>query len=554
MTINPVSYTQFARIRTSGIAPVAQPAAVPQNNSRQDLQTARTELLAVYASLQELARLMDVPSNFRLDLPDARSNPALNLDLTTTAATLASADEINASPTSYTPFGPDWTSGSSALLTVDGEYDGAQGSGNLTFEVRRAGVRGSDNLRIRVYDPSGGTMSQFNVRRNDPLDLQYALGNGLFVTVGAGFLVNRDTASLAVSSTVGSVFDPDLPFDGVRNTNPNLQFYPAQGARPTVADGAFLLNGESIAVNAADTLNDVIARINQSAAGVIASYDAAAERLRLEQATPGSVPTIDASGDTSGLLAAIKLAGAVVVPGTDPEPDRPLADVAAFSGVQDGQLLINGTAIAIDTANDSLNEVLQSINDSDAGATAIFDSALQQVVITSSDGVSPLTLTDNGTGLLGALNLPAGRLDPQALNDGISRRRAYAIADEFEAAFRSLNRLFSDGRFVDGADHTGIFRNALAGAVGAEFGAPDGLFGVAFDSSSGARTNGRFADFDRADFTRAVQRRGSDVRRALAGGRSDDGLIAELGAATVIALRNVSSALGLKGSIVDVFA
>ena len=42
-----------------------------------------------------------------------------------TAATLQSTAEINATPTSYSPFGPDWSGASTGLVTFDGVYDGS---------------------------------------------------------------------------------------------------------------------------------------------------------------------------------------------------------------------------------------------------------------------------------------------------------------------------------------------------------------------------------------------------------------------------------------------
>ncbi len=548
MSISPVSFTRFARIRLPESAPQPGPAAAAQNNLGADLQTARRELLRLHDAIRALGELLDIDTPLRLDLPDAISRSALGLDLTATAATYTSNAEINATPTSFTPFGPGWTGASTVPITVGGLYDGSDGDGDMTIEVRRSGTRGTSEIRLRVYNPSGSGVDNIRVRDDDPLDMQYALSNGLFLTVGAGSAIRNDTLAFGVSSTQGSVFDPALPFNGERNQNPNFQYYPAPGTLAPVVDGSFLLNGESIAVNAADTLDDLVARINASGTGVTAAYDVAAERLRFEQQTAGSVPTIALGSDTSNLLAALKLDDGVLVAGTDAEPDRPLGDVGLFAGVTSGSLRVNDVDIAVDTATDSLEDVLARINAAGGGVTAEFDRDSGRVRILSS--ASELTLDDNGTGLLGALQLPEGRVDPQARDGGLSRRRSYAIADAFEEAFTSLNRLFDDGRFADGRDHTGLFRNALASVFTSRLDA-DGAFGLSFDGGSTGRRRGRFAQFDRAEFTRALRANGSGVQQLVGGGRVEDGLVTALAEATLKALGAVGNALGRQGVFVD---
>ncbi|MGB5246159.1 MAG: flagellin hook IN motif-containing protein, partial [Woeseia sp.] len=290
MSIRPIGNSLSIRIAPS--VPSGSPTrpennAGPANNSRADLLRARDELLRVYDALQSLAELMDVRTSFTVDYPDARSASSLNLDLSTTAATLYSSEAINASPRSFTPFGPAWDLGSSALITVGGEYDGSYGSGPLSFEVRRAGVRGVDNLQIRAYEPDGSRINTFTVRANHPLDRQYNLDNGMYFTVGAGSLIANDNAEIQISDSVGSVFNPNLPFNGVRNNNPNFQYYENNPLAP-VTNGSFQLNGTNITVNASDTLSAVIDRINQSAAGVTASYNDVTEQIEFTQNSTGS--------------------------------------------------------------------------------------------------------------------------------------------------------------------------------------------------------------------------------------------------------------------------
>jgi hypothetical protein len=259
----------LARVGQSGTNVSGQPSyATITPEAHSDFLRARTELLQLYRDIERLAELTNINIRFNVDLPDARSTSSLGLDMTHTAAFLNSADEINASPMSFTPFGPAWNDGSSALITIGGEYDGSDGSGPLIFEARRGGIHGARDLQIRVEDSVGGAVRNINIRRNDPIDQQYDLQNGLYISLGAGSLVNRDTTSIQVYYNVGAVVNHDQQLGGIRNQNPNLQF-----GGPQIADGSFDLNGESISVSTSDTLNDVVQRINQSNAGVSAVFN-----------------------------------------------------------------------------------------------------------------------------------------------------------------------------------------------------------------------------------------------------------------------------------------
>ncbi|MDX1500334.1 MAG: flagellin hook IN motif-containing protein [Woeseiaceae bacterium] len=543
------------RIRSAGPAvPAATAPATPLPDGRGDLLEARSRLLRIERALEAIAEIAGLEPRFRLDLPDARSTAALGLDLTETAATLASVGEINAAPMSFAPFGPDWSGTSTALLTIGGEYDGSHGTGALTFEVTRDGIRGQDNLRIRVDDPLGQRIDNFNIRTNEPLDQRYDLGNGLFFTLGNGALVDGETATLNVYDSVGAAVDPDLPLGGVRNLYPNFQYYPDPNGLPPIVDGSFELNGEPITVSTADTINTVVDRINAADAGVTAVFNALTERIEFVQNTTGAAPTIVLANDDSNFLVSTKLDTAVVNPGTDPETRRLLADVARFSSVQAGSIVINGTAIAVDPAVDSLETVLDDINNSAAGVTATFDETTQLVTIAADDSESVLEIDSNGTGLFPALLIPEGRVDPELRAGGISLRRSYEIADAFEVLATELNGLFRDGNFETGGTYASLFRSPLDAALRGIYGDLESAFGISFDRSANALRRGDFAAVDRRDFTRSLQIRGDDVKAFFAGDDGSGGLVGALFTATRQALQNVGGGLARTGAFVDTFA
>lgn len=552
---NIVRSTSVARA-DSNPGPTQFASISPEAHS--DFLRARTELLNLYRAIERLAELSNINTRFKLDLPDARSASSLGLDMTNTAATLNSLGEINASTTSFTPFGPEWLGGSTAEITIGGEYqydpatDGPlPPDAAYTFESRRNGTHGSSRIQIRVEDPFGNR-TDVRVRRNDPLDQQYDIGNGLYFTMGAGSTINRDTTTvLSVSDSIGSVVNPNLPLGGIRNQNPNLQF-----GSPVIADGSFDLNGQNISVLTSDTLNDVVQRINQSNTGVTAVFNALTERIEFIQNTLGSAATIDLQNDDSNFLAATKLDNLNLVDGIDPETIQSFDNVAAFASVQSGDVVINGRQIAIDTANDSLSTVIDKINSSGAGVVATFDSASQQVLIEANEATSVLTIDSNGTGLFGALKIPEGRVDPEAVSRGISRRKSYEIADATNAVFEQINRLFSDSTFIGKGKNAATFRGALEFTLRSAFGGTDenNILGLGFDASSSARLRGDFTSMDRREFTTNLQRRGNLVRDFLAGKDDEGGLVKGLLIASEQALQSVNQALGLSGTFIDTYA
>ncbi len=546
---NLANLVRVAPSRPDSTSPVGRSAGSAGN--RANLLQAQQQLFALFESIVRLDTAVNGKSSLRLDLPVARSEPAPGLDLNSYSARLQASDEVNATPTSFAPFGPDWDGASTSLLTVSGIYDGSDGNGEISFEVRRGGERGVDRPRIRARDPLGNIIRTFTVRENHALDRLYSLNNGLSVTVGEGFLINRDTTRFSVFDAVGSAVDPALSFDGLRNVNPNLQF-----DLPSVRDGSFQLNDETISVTTADSINSVISRINQSAAGVTASFDPASERVELVQNTPGATPTISLSSDTSRLLENLKLTSATLTPGKDPDNQRPLAELGLFAAAQSGSFEINGTAIDLDVANDSLDDVLARINASGAGATASFDNESGQVTLQAASGVGGLEIDSNATGLFAALNLPEGRVDPQARQGGVSERRLRAIGDAVAGVADGLNQLFSNRGLLNGRDSDVIaLRNQLEAAVtrvlGGEASRLDSGIGLKFDRSQASQERGEFVSFDRRKLALFLQKRGSQVRAFFNGRGEQLGLSNTLAGAVEGVIRKQAASLGSRGTLFD---
>ncbi len=242
----------------------------------------------------------------------ATSASELNIGTTTpaTPTTLQSTEEVNAATTAYSTDPPTWTGTSTAQATIGGEYDGSSGTDTLTFKVKKGGTLGGDLIQIEIRDSSNNLIDSLNFKKQDSVNTPYTLSNGLTVTFGEGTFVKNDSFTVEVYANVPQAVNPDNPFNGTDANDPNLDYGQA------VTSGSFQINGTTITVAADDTINSVLDKINNSDAGVTATFDAATETVLLTQNTPGSTNDIVLSNDTSGFVAAVKLDTAVATPRT----------------------------------------------------------------------------------------------------------------------------------------------------------------------------------------------------------------------------------------------
>ena len=408
------------------------------------------------------------------------SSAALGLDTDPSYSTLDSSEEVNTVATSFSPFGPDWSDSSSSLVTAGGEYTGTTDD-TLRFVVHRTRtVGGSSALRLNIYD-NGGTSYRENIRwpRSTPPDTPITTSDGISISLGAGDIIRDDWFEIQVSASVGSDVDPDKPLNGTRNDNPNLEDGQA------VTAGSFFVEGTEVTVAADDTLNDVLQAINDAGAGVTASYDSGSDAVQLVHGEVGA-NDIALTGDTSGFLDATKLSGATVVLGSEyGDLEEIMEGVAALSGTNAGTITVNDVEIAVDPSVDSLQDVLDRIEASEAGATASYDEANDTVEIASA-GSSSLTLVDNGTDLLSQLNLSDGSFSGGGSSrySRVAARRASVAMEQLADALQNLYATSVDDSTAS-RELSGI-QSSIQSLVEQAFDDDSDLsgFGLAFDPDS----------------------------------------------------------------------
>ena len=387
----------------------------PVSNHRDQMDDTTRNVLRMRKAMEAVRQLMPASESAQIDVEiKASATSAASLDLsssgTATPTTLQSTEEVNASTTAYATDPPEWTGASTAQPTMGGEYDGSSGSDTLTFKVKKGGTAGGDLIQINVYDSNNNQIDTLNFKKQDGIDTPQMLSNGLTVSFSEGDIVKNDSFTLEVYDNVENAVDPSKAFNGTGADDPNLQ------SGLDVTSGSFEINGTTIDVAADDSINSVLDKINQSDAGVTATFDAASETVLLTQNTPGSTPDIVLANDTSGFVAAVKLDGAVATPGEDgtvtEDSATPLAEVDAFSTLQNGSISVNGVAIDIDVDTDSLNDVLDRISASAADVTASYDSNTKRVTMSSNDAESQLILDSGTTNFFAAVEISDGTYEP----------------------------------------------------------------------------------------------------------------------------------------------
>lgn len=183
-------------------------------------------------------------------------------------------------------------------------------------------------------------------------------------------------------------------------------------------EGQFTVNGQSIAVAAGDSLQQVFDRIASATSGEVqGSYDPATDRVTLSGTTALS---LGAANDSSNLLSVLRLSNSGGTSSSSREalgrvlPNAPLASarlaeaVTAVDGNGAGSFSVNGVTIAYNLTTDSLSTVISRINGSTAGVTADYDAATDRVTLRNKvAGDLGIHLSEASGGLIDALGLRA---------------------------------------------------------------------------------------------------------------------------------------------------
>lgn len=265
-----------------------------------------------------------------------------------------------------------------------------------------------------------------------------------------------------INATPGEVVDPDGQFDIAGPGGANLE----PGA--SVSTGAFFLNGQRINVSESATINAVLDSITASDAGVTATWDGAEEKVVLTQNTPGVEGEIEFTGDSSGFVAAMKLDGAALEFGASNDSQKDIATVPQLADIASGDFTINGITFQVDRANDSLGDLIRTINASEAGVSAYFDTASGKFAVRAL-GARSLVLDDGTSGLFGALGIEEGVYRGSRAGRSVSLANASELRRELRELTQSLGQVFQGNVEGYAAGAAAVIRGSVVKELEATF-------------------------------------------------------------------------------------
>jgi len=195
------------------------------------------------------------------------------------------------------------------------------------------------------------------------------------------------------------------------------------GFSTPVTAGTFTINGAQVTVATTDSLQQVFDKIAAATSNnVTASYDSTTDEITLASGDNGEI-VLGSAADSSNFLQVTKLynngsgsttsagaLGTVQLGGAMSDAD--LAAAITDGGGGAGQFNINGVAINYDAASDSIQNVLDRINNSTAGVTAAYDSVNDRFILTNkTTGDTGISLQDVTGNFLAATGLSGGTLE-----------------------------------------------------------------------------------------------------------------------------------------------
>ena len=201
------------------------------------------------------------------------------------------------------------------------------------------------------------------------------------------------------------------------------------GFSTAVTDGTFTVNGAQVSISSSDSLQQVFNNIAAATSNAVtASYDSSTDTIKL---TSSSAITLGSATDTSNFLQVAQLynnnGGTSNNTGTitstsalgHAKLSATLANAGLNTAVSDGgsgngAFTINGVTINYNASNDSLQDVLNNINESGAGVTASYDPVNNRFVLanntTGDMGIAMQDLPGQGN-FLAATGLSGGTLN-----------------------------------------------------------------------------------------------------------------------------------------------
>jgi hypothetical protein len=343
-------------------------------------------------------------------------------------SSLISSGQLNPDSSSYGKVQLSFGS-SSSVATLSGSYAGggaAAGATALKVGITQSTALGANPaaLKFTVSDQAGAVLFSYDGLAKAGQAISLGTDVGLQIAFSAGTLLADSNASTTVSRLTPTQVDMSAQFD---DPDPNRR--PRFEGGGQVVAGSFKVNGQVIEVRAGDSISAVLARISENVPDIEASF--ANDRVRLASRSQSRQPIV-VEDDSSGFLAATRLAGGIATRGSAPAGDERLSLSVQFARVQAGAFRVGGQLVTVDPGSDTLGSVLARMRQAAPSLVAYVDA--EQRVVLRGGTEDRVTLDGDSSGFLEAAGLTTGRplatRDRFRLDEGTSKRLAQEASSQ----------------------------------------------------------------------------------------------------------------------------
>lgn len=191
----------------------------------------------------------------------------------------------------------------------------------------------------------------------------------------------------------------------------------------------FTINNTQITLNSGESVSSLLAKMN-SVSGVTATYDSSTGKFALNSA---STILLGSAADSSEFLQRAQLfnngTGSVTsnigVGRVNPSAALASSDLRSGIAPSTGSFNVNGVSISY-ASGDSLNTILNNINNSSAGVTAVYDHYTDRILLTNKTrGAQNISVTDGSSNIASAL-----RLTSTDSNVNIGKSTQFTLGDD----------------------------------------------------------------------------------------------------------------------------
>ena len=308
--------------------------------------------------------------------------------------------------------GIDWNSMLQAVITADSAPETTMQNEQTTIQDKEADYESVISALQTVQTDAQALCNPSSLNLGSATSSDTSLLTATATSSAAAGTYNVTVDKLATATTVTSGFTD--------HTGLSAECDPTQllSASANNLGQTITINGTSINVDpSSESLNDVISAINSSVSGVTAAYDSTNDVVTLTSASP---IIVGSTADTSNLLDALGLtaspdttdsSGDHVRTAVHPEGRLNTSDALSTQNLatsldSSGTFNINGVSVSYNSADDSLNDIINRINTQVPSVLASYDSSTDSLVLASrTTGSESLSLSDTSGNFLAATGL-----------------------------------------------------------------------------------------------------------------------------------------------------